>query len=73
MLGEDHLRAEARVIEVVSARICRVALSNGHRMLACVPARMRLGARIVPGDTMWIRVSPCDLSVGRIEFNEEEK
>jgi len=45
----------------------RVALANGHQMLARVPGKMRQRlARISPGDTVLVETSPYDLSKGWI-------
>lgn len=45
----------------------RVALANGHRILAFTSAKMRLGfVRLVPGDKVVVQLSPYDLSKGCI-------
>jgi translation initiation factor IF-1 len=67
MAGEDAIRAEGRIVEVLSQRLFRVELANGHRMLAHVSGRRRLSFdRMSLGDRVIIRMSPYDLSKGRI-------
>jgi translation initiation factor IF-1 len=45
----------------------RVELANGHRLLAFVAGKARLGfAGLAPGEKVRLELSPYDLSVGRI-------
>ena len=67
MPREDAFRVEGIVLEALSDRTCRVALSNGHTLVGFLTRRMReeLG---VPheGQELILQVSPYDLSEGRI-------
>ncbi len=72
MAREDAIRVEGSVIEVLPNRTCRVQLANGHRVLAFVAGKARLGfVRLVPGDKVLLEMSPYDLSEGRIVVETE--
>jgi len=65
--GEDAIRAEGTIVEVLSQRLFRVELANGHRLLAYVSGKRRLAfERMSLGDRVLVRMSPYDLSKGRI-------
>jgi translation initiation factor IF-1 len=50
----------------------RVALPNGHKVLAHISRKMRLHfIRILPGDKVMLEVSPYDLSKGRITYRQK--
>ena len=50
----------------------RVALPNGHEVLAHISGKMRLHfIRILPGDKVMLQVSPYDLSKGRITYRQK--
>jgi translation initiation factor IF-1 len=67
MAREGAIEVEGAVVEVLSSRMYRVELANGHRVLAYVAGKARWGsARWVAGDNVWLEMSPYDLSVGRI-------
>jgi translation initiation factor IF-1 len=67
MAGEDAIKVEGAIVEVLPNRTCRVELANGHRVLAYVAGKARLSfARLAPGDRVELEMSPYDLSVGRI-------
>ena len=70
MLRKDNIKGEGRVIEVLPNTLCRVELSNGHRLLAHRSARMRQ-ADLGPGDRVTLEMSPFDLSQGRITLKEQ--
>jgi translation initiation factor IF-1 len=67
MPGKDAFRVEGVVLEALSDRTCRVALSNGHTLLGFLTRRMReeLGSPRT-GQQLILQVSPFDLSSGRI-------
>jgi translation initiation factor IF-1 len=66
MVAQDAFQVEGRVIEVLSQRTCRVELSNGHRLLGFIP-KAHLGlSPLAVGDKVELRLSPFDLSEGRI-------
>jgi translation initiation factor IF-1 len=72
MARKDAIEIEGRIVEVLRATLFRVELSNGHRLLAHVSGRRRLAfARMIVGDNVTVRMSPYDLSVGRITAADE--
>jgi translation initiation factor IF-1 len=69
--GEDAIKIEGRVVEVLPNTTFRVALSNGHRVLAHTSGKMRLNfVRIAVGDKVKLEMSPYDLSKGCIVYRE---
>jgi translation initiation factor IF-1 len=67
MARESAIEAEGAIVEVLPNRTYRVQLANGHRLLAFVAGRARLGfACLALGEQVWLELSPYDLSVGRI-------
>jgi translation initiation factor IF-1 len=50
----------------------RVALTNGHTLLATTAGKMRkFRIRILAGDRVTVEVSPYDLTRGRITFRHK--
>jgi translation initiation factor IF-1 len=71
MAKEEAIPMEGTVSEALANTQFRVALDNGHSVLAHVAGRMRKHfIRIVPGDRVKVEVSPYDLTRGRIVFRE---
>ena len=69
MSREDAIRVEGTVVEVLPNTMFRVALPNGHRILAHISGKMRLNfIRILPGDKVVVEMSPYDLNKGRITW-----
>ena len=67
MARKGAIEVEGAVVEVLSNKLCRVELANGHRVLAYVAGRVSLSfARLAPGDKVQLEMSPCDLSSGRL-------
>ncbi len=67
MAKEDPIRVDAVVKEALPNATFRVALENGHELLAHVSGKMRMNfIRILPGDTVTIEMSPYDLNRARI-------
>ena len=67
MAREGAIKAEGAVVEVLPNRMYRVELANGHRLLAFVSGKARLGfAHLALGDKVQLELSPYDLSTGRI-------
>lgn len=63
----DAIQVEGIVVEVLSERTCRVELANGHRLLAFVPGKARVGVdRPSLGAKVNLALSHYDLSEGRI-------
>jgi translation initiation factor IF-1 len=67
MRREGAIEAEGSIVEMLANRTYRVQLANGHRLLAFVAGKARLGfARLTLGEKVRLELSPYDLSVGRI-------
>jgi translation initiation factor IF-1 len=59
-------------VEVLSIKLFRVELANGHRVLAHTSGQVRLSfIRIGLGDTVTVEMSPYDLSTGCITLEED--
>lgn len=69
MAKEESIRVEAVVKEALPNAMFKVALDNGHIVLAHVSGRMRMNwIRILPGDKVTVEISPYDLGRGRIVY-----
>jgi len=67
MAKREAIRVEAIVKEALPNAVFRVALENGHEILAPVSGKMRMHfIRILPGDEVTVEISPYDLTKGRI-------
>ena len=67
MPGTESIRVGGRVIEVLSHRLVRVELENGHRMMGhTTRATSRLLEGAQTGETVVLEVSTYDLSKGRV-------
>jgi translation initiation factor IF-1 len=67
MAKREAIRVEAIVKEALPNAVFRVALENGHEILAHVSGKMRMHfIRILPGDAVTVEISPYDLTKGRI-------
>jgi translation initiation factor IF-1 len=72
MPGEDAFKIEGVVVEALANGTYRVELANGHRLLAFVPGKARLGfAGFAAGDRVRLELSPYDLSEGRIRLGKQ--
>jgi len=66
---DDAIEVEGTVIEPLPNAMFRVALDNGHKVLAHISGKMRMHfIRILPGDRVKVELSPYDLSRGRITY-----
>ena len=69
MAKEDLIEVEGVVKEALPNAMFRVALENGHVVLAHISGKIRMHfIRILPGDKVKVELSPYDLSRGRITF-----
>jgi translation initiation factor IF-1 len=69
---EEAITVEGKVVETLPNAMFRVALPNGHRVLAHVSGKMRMNfIRILPGDSVTLELSPYDLTRGRIIRREK--
>jgi len=67
MAKKEAITVDATVLEALPNAVFKVALENGHEILAHVSGKMRMHfIRILPGDTVTVEVSPYDLTRGRI-------
>ena len=73
MSREDAIRLVGRVVEVMSDRLCRVELSNGHQLLAHASGRRgpTLGGLAVDC-RLTVEISPFDFSTGRVVSIERD-
>lgn len=67
MSGNERIEVEGSVVEPLKDHNYRVALGNGHRVVARLSSEMRLNfIQVLPGDKVTVEFSPYDLSRGRI-------
>ena len=67
MSGTEPIRVGGRVIEVLSHRLVRVELENGHRLVGHITrATSELLVDAQPGETVVLEVSTYDLSKGKV-------
>lgn len=72
MAKEEAIQLEGRVTEVLPSAMFRVALPNGHDVIATIAGNMRrFRIRVLAGDRVTVEVSPYDLSRGRITFRHK--
>ena len=73
MAKEDTIQMEGVVNEVLPDTRFRVALDNGHIIIAYMAGKMRKHRiRILAGDKVSIELTPYDLSKGRITFRHKD-
>ena len=69
MPKEDAIEVQGTIIEPLPNAMFRVALDNGHRILAHISGKMRMHyIKILPGDKVTVELSPYDLTRGRITY-----
>ena len=74
MPGENGIRLEGTVVEVLQETLFRVELMNGHRLLGHVSrTRSQEAAGLRPGDRVNLEMSPFDFSKGRIVLEQKQK
>ena len=67
MSGTEPIRVGGRVIEVLSHRLVRVELENGHQLMGHITrATSGLLVDAQPGETVVLEVSTYDLSKGKV-------
>jgi translation initiation factor IF-1 len=67
--AEQKLEMEGEVLEALGSGMFRVALDNGHELIAYTAGKMRrYRIRMAPGDRISVEVSSYDLSRGRIVY-----
>ena len=72
MSKEQAIEVNGVVEQILPNTTFRVALENGHRVLATVAGRMRrFRIRVLAGDHVVLELSPYDLTRGRIIFRHK--
>jgi translation initiation factor IF-1 len=66
---EEPIELQGSVTQVLPGTMFRVALPNGHEVLAHISGRMRKNfIRISVGDRVDVQLTPYDLTKARIVF-----
>ncbi|MFA5000135.1 MAG: translation initiation factor IF-1 [Patescibacteria group bacterium] len=69
MNAKDFIEIQGEVLELMPAASFKVALENGHEILAHLSGKMRMNKiRLLPGDKVKLQISPYDLTKGRIVY-----
>jgi translation initiation factor IF-1 len=69
---QDAIEMEGAVTSVLPDLRFRVALENGHEVLATIAGKMRkYRIRVLEGDRVRVELSPYDLTRGRITFRHK--
>ncbi len=69
MAKEGVIEVEGVVKESLPNTFFKVALENGHEILAHSSGKMRMNyIKILPGDKVKVELSPYDLNRGRIVY-----
>lgn len=69
MAKEEPIELTGSVTQVLPGTMFRVALPNGHQVLAHISGKMRKHfIRISVGDTVKVEMSPYDLDKARIIY-----
>ncbi len=69
MPKDDAIVVEGTVLETLPNAMFRVALPNGHKILAHISGKMRMHfIKILPGDKVSVELSPYDLTRGRVIY-----
>jgi translation initiation factor IF-1 len=72
MPKEQAIEVDGVVEQILPNTTFRVALQNGHHVLATVAGRMRrFRIRVLAGDRVVLALSPYDLTRGRIIFRHK--
>jgi translation initiation factor IF-1 len=72
MAKEEPIELTGSVTQVLPGTMFRVALPNGHEVLAHISGKMRKNfIRISVGDKVKVEMSPYDLGKARITYREQ--
>jgi translation initiation factor IF-1 len=67
--SKDFIEVEGEVLELMPSAMFKVALANGHEILAHLSGKMRMNKiKLLPGDRVKIQMSPYDLTKGRVTY-----
>ena len=68
-MAEEKIEMEGEVLEALGSGMFRVALDNGHSLIAYTAGKMRrYRIRMAPGDRVSVEVSAYDITRGRIVY-----
>ena len=71
-MKEQPIEVDGTISEVLPSTMFRVALTNGHSVIATLAGKMRrFRIRVIAGDKVIVAVSPYDLTRGRITFRHK--
>jgi translation initiation factor IF-1 len=74
MSSKDKIEVEGTVIEALPGTMFRVALDEGHEVLAYLSGKMRkYYIRILLGDRVRVELTPYDLTKGRITYRYKKR
>jgi len=66
---QGPIKVDGVITETLPNAMFKVALDNGHNILAHVSGKMRMNfIKILVGDKVTVELSPYDLSKGRITY-----
>lgn len=69
---KEVIEVEGTVQETLPNAMFRVALENGHIVLAHISGKMRMHyIKILPGDKVTLEMTPYDLTKGRITYRHK--
>ena len=72
MSKDDEIELEGTVVESLPNTMFKVDIGNGHVILATISGKPRMNyIRILPGDKVTVRMSPYDLTRGRITWRSK--
>ena len=72
MSKDDEIELEGTVVEALPNTMFKVDIGNGHVILATISGKLRMNySRILPGDKVTLRMSPYDLTRGRITWRSK--
>jgi translation initiation factor IF-1 len=72
MSKEEALELEGTILDVLPSTTFRVALENGHTVLATLAGKLRrFRIRVLAGDRVSLELSPYDLTRGRITYRHK--
>ncbi len=74
MSSKDKIEVEGTVVEALPGTMFRVALDDGHKVLAYLSGKMRrYYIRILLGDRVKVELTPYDLEKGRITYRYKKR
>lgn len=72
MRSRGAIELEGEVVDVLSSRLARVKLRNGHHLMAFLTRRDQLRKpALASGEMVKLELWPCDFSKGRIRIEHE--